>query len=74
MKIQDVQKYLDAADNDWRSHLRPNLTGEEAILFVIHDIALERKMLASVVMEQQGRLRPNTTGEMKCQCSEKSPW
>lgn len=50
MKMQQVKEYLDAADPEWRRKLRPNLQGEEAILFVIHDIAHERKLLSDEVL------------------------
>lgn len=65
MKTNEVLKFLDAGDKSWRDTLRPNLTGDEAVLFAIHDIALERRMLIAEVMDLRARVRPNDGGNAR---------
>lgn len=53
LELPEIEKVLWEADPDWRKKLRPNLSGREAALFVLFDIAHERRILASEVIEHR---------------------
>jgi hypothetical protein len=56
----DIERMLTEADASWQLKCRPNLKGTERLLFLIYDIALERKWLEKEVMEFRSKASPST--------------